>query len=75
MALAVTKYLHKVNNTHCLNHTTITHTQQHALSETLRLRIQKRHFLKTYTNAGVSLNFAVKVCISGLVPMMATTAV
>lgn len=30
---------------------------------------------QAYTNAGVSLNFAVKVCVSGRVPTMATTAV
>jgi hypothetical protein len=30
---------------------------------------------EAYTNAGVSLNLAVKVCVSGLVPTMATTAV
>jgi hypothetical protein len=30
---------------------------------------------EAYTNAGVSLNLAVKVCMNGLVPTMVTTAV
>ena len=79
MALAMTKYLPKQ----------ISHLSQlilHGMKQRRFIRGKKRREnnsnestslsgLQAYTNAGVSLNSAVKVCVSGLVPTMATTAV
>jgi len=85
MALAMTKYLHRSNKP-CIStsarHTTKSNTDDsigrnmHGMAMACQAGLNSE-FLQSeaYTNAGVSLNLAVKVCVSGLVPTMATTAV
>lgn len=65
MALAMTKYLHKQIQ-HCEKSFRLTQVFQTS---------NEAQVFQAYTNAGVYLNFSVKVCMSGLVPTMATTAV